>query len=190
MDLTPKPSILPLGSHLAMRRVAFSYLNVRQVGVVRMGRGRGHLLSTAERGRDVSTSVPPSGVSLNFRCNYQLPPRPNRRVGQGRRQDRDRRDVVVAHCVPPPVARPHAVLRRLRLVQGVDHEGDKDGERIVIMGEDIDGKTDDLQDILVRTGERLSRIGGWRTGPSPRSCWRRCRRRTTRRDLRLSGTVY
>ena len=35
-----------------------------------------------------------------------------------------------------------------------------DGDRILILGEDEDGKTDDLQDILVRVDEEFSRING------------------------------
>ena len=35
-----------------------------------------------------------------------------------------------------------------------------DGDRILILGEDEDGKTDDLQEILVRVGEEFSRING------------------------------
>lgn len=35
-----------------------------------------------------------------------------------------------------------------------------DGDRIVIMGEDVDGKTDDLGPILVRAGQTFSRICG------------------------------
>ena len=36
----------------------------------------------------------------------------------------------------------------------------EDGERILILGEDEDGKTDDLNDILVRVGEEILRING------------------------------
>jgi hypothetical protein len=35
-----------------------------------------------------------------------------------------------------------------------------DGDRIIVLGEDIDGKTDDLTGILVRTGERFAAIDG------------------------------
>jgi len=35
-----------------------------------------------------------------------------------------------------------------------------DGDRILVLGEDVDGKTDDLGDILVCTGERFSSIDG------------------------------
>lgn len=35
-----------------------------------------------------------------------------------------------------------------------------DGDRILILGEDENGKTDDLQDILVRVGQEFSRING------------------------------
>lgn len=35
-----------------------------------------------------------------------------------------------------------------------------DGERIQVLGEDRDGKTDDLVEILVKTGEEITKIGG------------------------------
>jgi hypothetical protein len=35
-----------------------------------------------------------------------------------------------------------------------------DGDRILILGEDQDGKTDDLASILVRADDTFSRIGG------------------------------
>ena len=41
-----------------------------------------------------------------------------------------------------------------------DGRGNVDGERILILGEDENGKTDDLGAILVRAGERFSRING------------------------------
>lgn len=41
-----------------------------------------------------------------------------------------------------------------------DGTGNADGERILILGEDENGKTDDLGAILVRTGEYFSRING------------------------------
>ena len=34
------------------------------------------------------------------------------------------------------------------------------GDRVLILGEDVNGKTDDLEDILVRAGETVSRIAG------------------------------
>ena len=37
-----------------------------------------------------------------------------------------------------------------------------DGDRILILGEDQDGKTDDLQDILVKAGSTFSRVNGER----------------------------
>lgn len=36
----------------------------------------------------------------------------------------------------------------------------KDGDRIQILGEDKDGKTDDLEDILVKTDSEITKIGG------------------------------
>ncbi len=38
--------------------------------------------------------------------------------------------------------------------------GNQDGERILILGEDENGKTDDLQAILIKAGGRFSRING------------------------------
>ena len=48
--------------------------------------------------------------------------------------------------------------RRIRAFQAGD--GKCPGERILILGEDIDGKTDDLTEILVKAGERFDRING------------------------------
>ncbi len=53
---------------------------------------------------------------------------------------------------------------RRRVKAHRDGKGNVDGERILIMGEDVDGKTDDLGAILVKTGERLTRIGGVEDG--------------------------
>lgn len=36
----------------------------------------------------------------------------------------------------------------------------EDGDRILILGEDVDGKTDELGDILVRAGDRITQIAG------------------------------
>ncbi|MCY4169583.1 MAG: hypothetical protein OXE82_15005, partial [Rhodobacter sp.] len=41
-----------------------------------------------------------------------------------------------------------------------------DGGMILILGKDEDGKTDDLQDILVRVDEEFSRTTNRRTGPA------------------------
>jgi hypothetical protein len=53
---------------------------------------------------------------------------------------------------------------RRRVQTHRDGKGAVDGERILIMGEDIDGKTDDLGAILVKTGQRLTRINGVEDG--------------------------
>ncbi|CAE6833387.1 hypothetical protein XA1311A_36730 [Xanthomonas arboricola] len=38
--------------------------------------------------------------------------------------------------------------------------GNKDGERVLLMGEDVDGKTDDLAPIVIKPGSTFSRING------------------------------
>lgn len=53
-----------------------------------------------------------------------------------------------------------ATEARRRVKAHRDGKGNLDGERIMIMGEDVDGKTDDLSDILVKTGDRLTHING------------------------------
>lgn len=49
---------------------------------------------------------------------------------------------------------------RRRVQAHRDGKGDVDGERILIMGKDVHGKTDDLEDILVDVGDRLTKISG------------------------------
>ena len=49
---------------------------------------------------------------------------------------------------------------RRRVKHYRDCKGAADGERILVLGEDEDGKTDDLHDILVKIDETFSRING------------------------------
>lgn len=48
--------------------------------------------------------------------------------------------------------------RRVQLFRNDGYLGD--GDRIIVLGEDVDGKTDDLQGILVKQGERFAAIDG------------------------------
>jgi hypothetical protein len=48
--------------------------------------------------------------------------------------------------------------RRVQLFRNDGHLDD--GDRIIVLGEDVDGKTDDLQGILVKQGERFAAIDG------------------------------
>lgn len=50
--------------------------------------------------------------------------------------------------------------RRVRVNRDKKFVGVADGDRIQVLGEDQDGKTDDLGPILVRTGESFNRLGG------------------------------
>lgn len=51
--------------------------------------------------------------------------------------------------------------RRVKLYREADSKASiKDGDRIQILGEDRDGKTDDLTDILVKVGTEITRICG------------------------------
>ena len=49
---------------------------------------------------------------------------------------------------------------RRRVKHYRDCKGAADGERILVLGEDEDGKTDDLHDILVKIDETFNRING------------------------------
>ena len=46
------------------------------------------------------------------------------------------------------------------------------GNRILIMGEDINGKTDDLSAILIKAGDTFTRLTGKFQMCSPHSFWR------------------
>ena len=97
-----------------------------------------------------------------------FPSRRPRRLVEDGRQDRDPRDVVLADRVPAGVERPRAVRdanawatearRRVKLFRDGHVIGD--GNRIMILGEDVDGKTDDLGAILVKTDETFPTICG------------------------------
>jgi len=51
--------------------------------------------------------------------------------------------------------------RRVNLCRSAQQKSSiKDGDRIQVLGEDKDGKTDDLTDILVKTDTQITRIGG------------------------------
>lgn len=38
--------------------------------------------------------------------------------------------------------------------------GNKDGERVLLMGEDVDGKTDDLTSIVIKPGTTFGHLNG------------------------------
>ena len=52
------------------------------------------------------------------------------------------------------------VLRRVQLARDKQCVGIEDGDRILILGEDIEGKTDDLRAILVKIDEVFDRVNG------------------------------
>ena len=55
-------------------------------------------------------------------------------------------------------------LRRVKVFKENNGEDIMDGDRIKIIGEDEDGKTDDLDEILVKVDERFSEINGKENG--------------------------
>ena len=54
--------------------------------------------------------------------------------------------------------------RRVKLYRDVEDEFWDDGNMIQVLGEDKDNKTDDLEDILVKTGDSIVKICGVETG--------------------------
>jgi hypothetical protein len=52
------------------------------------------------------------------------------------------------------------VLRRVQLARDKQCVGIETGDRILILGEDVDGKTDDLRAILVKVDEVFDRVNG------------------------------
>lgn len=59
-----------------------------------------------------------------------------------------------------PDAEAWAVEARRRVKLFKDNGTLGDGDRILVLGEDVDGKTDDLEGILVRAGERFAKVDG------------------------------
>ena len=58
-----------------------------------------------------------------------------------------------------PASRSSAVaVRRVKFFR--DNDAASDGDRILILGEDVDGKTDDLDEILIKVDEVFNRICG------------------------------
>ncbi|WP_340676197.1 metallohydrolase [Paraperlucidibaca sp.] len=70
------------------------------------------------------------------------------------------KDIQGAVCADAAAWWVEARRRVKTFVAAANKAGIADGERIQVLGEDRDGKTDDLTDILVKSGSDITKIGG------------------------------
>ena len=95
-------------------------------------------------------------------------------------------------------AKAWATEARRRVQYYRDNDGVvSDGNRILLMGEDVNGKTDDLDDILIKTNDTFAFINGNKDdsfearllAPMPPSTTRNSRR-SSRRTIRASSSAW